>query len=256
MDLCFDTSKAAGYKSGSQIARVLTESWARMNLYCVSCRADRLAPARENTRVVDFVCDKCREQYQLKSQGKPLGSKVADAAYAPMAEAIAHNRSPNFLFMHYSRDAKCVENLLLVPRHFVTLSCIEMRNPLSPKARRAGWQGCNILLGALPGDARIPLIHGGHAMSPRDVRKDYARFRFLSEQKANERGWLADVLKCVRDLGKEDFTLREVYEYEASLKRLHPANKNVRPKIRQQLQVLRDRGMLTFLSPGHYRLRV
>ncbi len=34
----------------------------------------------------------------------------------------------------------------------------------------------------------------------------------------------------------------------------YPNNNNVKAKIRQQLQVLRDAGILTFLSPGHYEI--
>lgn len=34
---------------------------------------------------------------------------------------------------------------------------------------------------------------------------------------------------------------------------LYPGNNNVRPKIRQQLQVLRDRGWLEFNGRGVYR---
>ena len=38
-------------------------------------------------------------------------------------------------------------------------------------------------------------------------------------------------------------------------KKLHPDNRHVRDKIRQQLQVLRDHGYLEFVSRGSYRLR-
>ena len=37
MDLRFNTSLAEGYKSGSQIARVLTEDWLARNMYCPLC---------------------------------------------------------------------------------------------------------------------------------------------------------------------------------------------------------------------------
>jgi hypothetical protein len=36
---------------------------------------------------------------------------------------------------------------------------------------------------------------------------------------------------------------------------IHPGNQNVRPKIRQQLQYLRNRGFVDFVSRGNYRLR-
>lgn len=37
MDLRFNTSLAEGYKSASQIARVLTEDWLARNMYCPIC---------------------------------------------------------------------------------------------------------------------------------------------------------------------------------------------------------------------------
>ena len=42
------------------------------------------------------------------------------------------------------------------------------------------------------------------------------------------------------------FTLNDLYAFEARLSALHPTNRHVREKIRQQLQVLRDRGWLAF----------
>jgi type II restriction enzyme len=56
-------------------------------------------------------------------------------------------------------------------------------------------------------------------------------------------------------LGKTEFSLQEVYTLEENLARLHPANRNIQPKIRQQLQVLRDMGLVKFTAPGSYRLR-
>lgn len=51
-----------------------------------------------------------------------------------------------------------------------------------------------------------------------------------------------------------EFTLAHVYAHAASLAKLHPNNRHVRDKIRQQLQVLRDLGLLEFLGGGSYRL--
>jgi type II restriction enzyme len=53
----------------------------------------------------------------------------------------------------------------------------------------------------------------------------------------------------------ECFSLDDAYAFEDRLQRLYPGNRNVRPKIRQQLQVLRDRGWLEFTGRGRYRLR-
>jgi type II restriction enzyme len=51
-----------------------------------------------------------------------------------------------------------------------------------------------------------------------------------------------------------EFTLADVYGHVDSLAKLHPHNRHVRDKIRQQLQVLRDLGLLQFLGGGSYRL--
>jgi type II restriction enzyme len=57
----------------------------------------------------------------------------------------------------------------------------------------------------------------------------------------------------VRGIGRNEFTLAEVYAQEAALARLHPQNLHVRDKIRQQLQCLRDLGFVEFLGGGSYR---
>ncbi len=64
-----------------------------------------------------------------------------------------------------------------------------------------------------------------------------------------------DVLNIVRKVQKREFLLAEVYEHIDELRQLHPRNRHIDDKIRQQLQRLRDLGFLQFLRPGHYRLR-
>ncbi|TSA44817.1 Dam-replacing domain protein [bacterium] len=78
---------------------------------------------------------------------------------------------------------------------------------------------------------------------------------FLREEKdVSAKGWLLDVMRCVDRLGKSEFVLDDIYAFEKELGRLHPGNKHVKDKIRQQLQVLRDKGYLDFQSKGHYQL--
>jgi type II restriction enzyme len=77
---------------------------------------------------------------------------------------------------------------------------------------------------------------------------------FLREEPAANKGWLLDVMRCVESIGRREFQLDDVYGFEAHLSRLYPNNQNVRPKIRQQLQYLRDKGYLELLSRGNYRL--
>ena len=77
----------------------------------------------------------------------------------------------------------------------------------------------------------------------------------LARLGVEQRGWTLDVLNVVRSLKKERFSLSDVYNLEVGLSRQHPNNRHVRDKIRQQLQVLRDLGLLQFLGAGQYNLR-
>ena len=67
------------------------------------------------------------------------------------------------------------------------------------------------------------------------------------------KGWLLDVLVCVERIKKQEFSLEDVYAFEGYLKGKHPANHNVKAKARQQLQFLRDKGVVHFLGRGRYR---
>jgi type II restriction enzyme len=78
--------------------------------------------------------------------------------------------------------------------------------------------------------------------------------RPLANLSAEKRGWTLDVLNAISSLGKREFSLTEAYSFESELSNLHPANRHVRPKIRQQLQILRDLGLVEFLGNGRYRL--
>jgi type II restriction enzyme len=62
------------------------------------------------------------------------------------------------------------------------------------------------------------------------------------------------ILKVVRDLSKEAFYLSELYEKENDFASVYPRNRHIREKIRQQLQVLRDLGVLRFKGNGRYEL--
>jgi type II restriction enzyme len=122
-------------------------------------------------------------------------------------------------------------------------------------ARRAGWIGSNILLNKIPESGKIWLLRNGVVQPKEAVLADWQRTRFLREQSSEARGWLIEVMKCVESLGKQEFQIEDIYAFENQLSQLYPGNQNVKPKIRQQLQYLRDRGYLDFVSRGYYRLR-
>ncbi len=255
MELKLRPELAANYKSLSQRARVMTEAWVEENLYCPACPSENLEPAPTGKRVIDFTCHECDEKYQLKSQSHSFGQRVANSAYEPKINAIHMGTNPSYLFICYDPSLYRVRQLFLVPKYFMTPTIIEKRKPLREGARRHGWVGSNIILGNLPMDARIQIVENSQAIPKHEVRDMWNRFLFLREQSIRSRGWLADVLAAVRKLEKETFTLSEVYSFKEQLSKLHPRNKHIRPKIRQQLQVLRGHGIIEFLGRGTYKIK-
>ena len=246
---------ALNYRSPAQQARVVTEAWGRENLYCPNCQSPILTPTPNNTAASDFLCPACGLPYQLKSKSSPIGNRIVDAAYNAMMQAIREDRTPNLYALHYNRVAWEVRDLILIPHFAFSVSAIEARKPLGAGARRAGWQGCNIVLNNIPTDAKIRLVSGGVPAPPRQVRESFRRLRPLKEISPAERGWTLDVLRVVHALGKQQFANGDVYAFESYLESLHPDNRHVRDKIRQQLQVLRDRGFLVQVERGVWALR-
>ena len=120
-------------------------------------------------------------------------------------------------------------------------------------ARRAGWIGCNTVISDLPQAARVAFITEGYPRPIRDVRQDWRKWDFLRARDASARTWFNAILKRVERLDREEFRLEDIYAFEGDLARVFPRNSFIRPKIRQQLQVLRDRGFLEFRERGRYR---
>ncbi len=253
MKLQLPTANLDRYKSASQRARVGTESWGAANFFCPACESPRLRPEPQSTAAIDYVCPSCESPFQLKSQSKPLGAKIVDAAYSEMKRAILEDNTPNLYVLHYDLAAWAVRTVILIPHFAFALSAVERRRPLAPTARRAGWVGCNILLDKIPHHARIPIVSDGTFNTPHRVREAYSRLRPLEKLKVEKRGWTLDVLQVVQSLNKPEFSLQEVYAHADALAKLHPGNRHIKDKIRQQLQVLRDLGLLAFLGDGHYR---
>lgn len=244
---------AEGYRSNSQIARRVTEGWVREHLYCPSCDHSRLDELPPSHPVSDFVCHKCDAGYQLKASAKRIGRTVSDGAWSTMMDAVKANRPPHLLLMHYSVGNR-VENLVALPASCLTPRVIQRRRPLAATARRAGWVGCNILVGDMPNDARVSVVRDAGVLPRERVVKRFQKLLSLRTKRLDSRTWLFDVWKCVGELGREEFSLADVYAFESTLAALHPDNRHIRPKIRQQLQVLRDLGFVQFVGRGQYRM--
>lgn len=252
MVFSFNTALANGYHGATQIARVLTEDWVERNVYCPCCGNPVLRHFEANRPVADFICDSCCQEYELKSKERNIGigKKIADGEYNTLLSRIQAYNNPNFLFLTHSNAI--VKNCILIPNHFFVPSIIEKRKPLSPTARRAGWIGCNINLTTIPEYGKMYIVKDSVEIEHETVISNYKAIESLRTDSIDGRGWLMDVLLCTDKLGN-DFTLNDMYSFAPLLRTKHPNNKHIEPKIRQQLQFLRDKGFIEFISPGHYR---
>lgn len=66
-------------------------------------------------------------------------------------------------------------------------------------------------------------------------------------------GWMLEVFNCLNEIPKPVVTLKEVKMFVPTLQKRHPGNNNIDAKIRQQLQYLRNIGLIEFVEKGVYR---
>ena len=239
------------YKSNSQRVRVITEEWMKDNMFCPICLNLKINKLPNNTPIADFSCEKCSQNFQLKSQKNDFSNKINDGAFQVMIDSILRGIRPNFLLLNYGADYY-INNLFLIPYFFFTESVIEKRKPLSESAKRHGWVGCNILLSKVPPEGRITIIKDRTVQNKRLIAKQWNKISFMKNTPLVERGWTVDILRIIHSIGKNQFNLKDAYSFEEELAKEHPKNYHIKDKIRQQLQILRDRKILKFLGNGNY----
>jgi len=255
MKLSFEKILANSYKSPSQKVRVLTEHWVDNQIYCPNCGHSNIDKYENNKPVADFYCPNCKENYELKSKKTAIRDKIINGAYRTMIERLRGSNNPSLFLLSYDFQKFEVLNFLVIPKHFFIPEMIEERKPLAPTARRAGWVGCNILLKSIPKTGKIFFVKN-HQPEPKDkVLAEWKKTLFLREEKESRtKGWLLDIMKCADNYGNGEFTLSDMYRFESQLAIKHPNNKHIREKIRQQLQILRNKGYLEFIERGKYKL--
>jgi type II restriction enzyme len=192
MNLNLNITLAEGYKSNSQIARILTESWVKENSYCPNCGQSKLNGFENNMPVADFYCPECKEEFELKSKHGKLSNIINDGAYGSMIKRITSDTNPNFFFLTY--DKNIVDNFLVIPKQFFTPEIIIKRKPLSINAKRAGWIGCNIDISKVPESGRVFIVKNSKIIEKEKVHIKLKSTNFLKSKSLEARGWILDVL--------------------------------------------------------------
>lgn len=142
---------------------------------------------------------------------------------------------------------------MIIPKQFFTSEIIIKRPPLAETAKRAGWIGCNIDISKVADVGKIFLVKNAKIIRQEIVKEAFNKTLFLRKKNKDAKGWILDVMNCVDSIKKDNFTLDEVYKFEEKLKLKYPNNNFIKDKIRQQLQVLRDKGIIEFIGRGNYK---
>ncbi len=254
MELFLDQKLAINYKNNSQKIRVISEFWSEKNIFCPNC-GNNIKNLENNKKVSDFLCEKCSENYEQKASQKEFKGKVISSEYKTIITRLSSENKPNFFFLHYLLDNYSVHNFFVVPKHFFVPEIIEKRKALAETAKRAGWVGSYILFSKIPNSGKIFYIEDNKEILKREVLEKWQKTAFLKEMKKPElKGWILDIMNCIDIMDKKEFSLQEMYAFEKELQLIHPENKNIRPKIRQQLQFLRDKKYIEFIEPGKYKI--
>ena len=205
--------------------------------------------------MADFHCEHCGAEFEQKSfEKKPshLPRKINGSGYDAMKKRLESPNNPHLLLL-FHKDG-IINNLVLIPKFFLTTSVVEKRKPTWPKGRSKEWIGSYIWLEGIPECGKIYIIKEGVEEDPKKVLELYRKTEPLKTADLESTGWLLDVLKCVEKIGTSTFTLSQLYDFESELKKKHPGNSHIKDKIRQQLQVLRDKGFIAFDGKGEYRI--
>jgi type II restriction enzyme len=187
----------------------------------------------------------------LKSQQKSFGARIAGASYQAAANAITENQSPSIVLLQYDKKSWFVTNVLMIHSKCLTEDSIIKRKGLSSRAERKGWIGYDLLLGNTLRTGRVPVVVHGKVIERDFVIRSWKAAEKLAQSIGSLTGWNRDVMWYIDQLGTS-FSLEDVCAMESKWARRYPNNQNIRAKIRQQLQFLRNKGLVVFNGGGKY----
>ena len=187
----------------------------RMAVTAQNCGNPEILQFPANLPVADFFCPRCNDQYELKSQKKPFGEKLANGAYSTKIERLKSASNPNLLLLSYDFDNASVKDICIVPKHFFVPEIVEQRN--SPWLRQpAALAGSDqtYCWGKFPESGRIHVVQNGILVPRENVLERWRQTLFLRALPANARGWLIEVMKCVETFGAREFEIDDIYAFE------------------------------------------
>jgi type II restriction enzyme len=161
-DIIKEVKQNTNWKSESRIIGQASEIYIEKNINCIMCKSS-LEMCKVNEKSYDLICINCSKKYQIKSKKISEKSltliknkksyKLVGGDYKTTINNIS--KKIDYIVVFYKSTIPIKSNLytildiLYTNCENITEECIIPRTPLSVNARRAGWQGCNIILNNL-----------------------------------------------------------------------------------------------------------
>lgn len=141
------------WKSESRIIGEACEDYVKNKMKCIRCNNNNFEKYKKNEKSKDLICVSCNQKYQIKAKSathKKVDNikskkkfKTIGGDYSTTLNNI--NDKIDYLIILYEKQSYTILNILYITNENINSNCIIPRKPLSSTAKRAGWQGCNIL---------------------------------------------------------------------------------------------------------------
>ena len=141
------------WKSESRIVGEACEYYVKNNINCVRCNNKNFGKYKTNEKSKDLICITCNQKFQIKAKSA-THKQVNNIKYKNKFKTIGGEYSTtlnsidekiDYLIILYEKQSYIILNVLYISNENINFNCIIPRNPLSSTAKRAGWQGCNII---------------------------------------------------------------------------------------------------------------
>jgi type II restriction enzyme len=141
------------WKSESRIIGEACEYYIKNNVKCIRCNNNNFSKYKTNEASKDLICINCSQKFQVKAKSatqKQVNNikntdifKTIGGEYSTTVKNI--NEQIDYLIILYEKQSYKIINILYIKYENINQTCIIPRKPLSTTAKRAGWQGCNII---------------------------------------------------------------------------------------------------------------
>jgi len=141
------------WKNESKIIGEACEEYIIKNIKCIKCNFINYEKCKINEKSKDIICNNCCQNYQIKAKcvtqnqiNNILSKKIFKTVGGEYTTTIHNiNQNIDYIIILYEKKSYNIKNILYIQSESINTECIIPRNPLSATARRAGWQGCNII---------------------------------------------------------------------------------------------------------------